>query len=1023
MLFILNLFNKPEKAISILCILFSFNLKIIAQPYTCPSDVIFLHTTSGPACTGCPLPTPIKVFNPLLPLSATNPTNSNIFPPTGSNGGGGLAFGTNIFASNPNPTFYTNPNGSTINWWNGTTWVNTGHNFPSINFGFGGGLIFGITGTPNNYGIWKYDGTGNATQLLTVTTSSFLCGDVVVDCNGDFYLLSILPAVLYKYNSSGTLQNTYPINGLPNSVSGSGAMAIVNGQIYINYSPPFATTGDVYVGSLNGSSINFIKSICQSPLLYGDFADCSECDPLNLNPGPSIGPVTASNNGPLACGTPTANASVTSSIANMSYFWSGPLISGPNTGSVITVNAPGIYTCVATTSLCPTQTFVVTTTVVASGNITAGLTSSNILNCTNLNSTLTASPSSTNLSYSWAGPGITSSMNDIAIVNQVGTYTVSISSLTNNCVGIATIAVTSNTTLPVITITNSGSMVCANTTITLSANGAQSYTWSTGQTANTVQFNATTPTVITVAGTDALSNCTSSSSISISVISVPVPIVSDTAKVCDGDSFTLNASAPQSSPNFYWSGPNGFNSTQAYNTINNSTSAMSGIYTVTATYLQGNITCQSSNTVLVNVKPHLSLNLANEIKACINQSLTVFGPGGASTYSWYFNNQLVSSNQDLFINSFSSLNAGNYSLEIDFNGCKSRDSVKLSYYPLPVLTTVLANTTICVNESHSFTLGINGGSGNFSYLINPSQNVSVINNSIQISYITASTVYSVVISDNACPNYSVIETFSVDVINPPYPVFAFDVNRKCEPLCLNLNSHLQPNEFIQYNFNNTIIVNEDNKTICLEAGAYNLTVTTIGQNGCKAEFSNYGLLEVYPKPIADFSYSSSTPVYEEDDNILFMDASHNASISTWHWYFNSNTQWTSSQQNPSFTYPEPGNYLVTLLVTSDKGCKDTVSKTLTVEDNYAIYIPNTFTPDMDNLNDIFIPKGHGIKKYEMMIFNRWGEKLFQTKSIDQGWDGTYHGSECKVDTYVWKINLITINGKGKELTGNINLIR
>lgn len=1018
---ILQIITKSSKrSIFFTFILLSLRFSSISQTYNCPSDNIFLFTTFN--CIGCPPPTPIKVFNPNLPLSATNPTNSSIMPPTGPSGSGGLAFGTNIFAPSPSPTFYTNSNANTIAWWNGATWVNSGHNFPSQNFGFGGGIFYGITGIQPNYSIWKYDGTTNATTIVTVS-SNYLCGDVVVDCNGDFYLLSFSPSALYKYNSMGTLLNTFPVTGLPATVSGSGAMAIVNGQIYINYSPPLATIGDVYVGALNGTTINFSKSICQSPLLYGDFADCSECNPLNFSPGPSFGPITVSNSGPLGCSTLTTSATVISTLANVNYLWSGPSILGTNTGSIITIGAAGIYTCIATTTVCPTQTFIVTTTITSTGSITPSIISSNILNCSNANSTLTANPSSTNLNYSWAGPGIVSTSSNIAVVNQAGVYSVSVSNPTNNCIGATTIAIINSTTVPNTNITASGTLVCSNSSITLLSSGAHSYTWSTNQNGNTIQINPTTSTTIAVVGMDSISNCTSSSSISINVISVPVPIVSNTVEICAGESFTLNASSSQAATSFNWLGPNGFSSSQSLNIINNSNPSYNGIYTVTATHTESNITCQNSNTVSVNVKAGLNFNLPSEIKTCNNQSLTISGPNGATNYNWYFYNQLVSTNQNVLISSFTFSNEGYYNLVIDFNGCFSSDSVKISSYAYPLLSTIPTGTTICSNGSYNFNLNVTNGSGNYSYLINPNQNVIYNTNSVSIYSITSSSIYTLVVIDKVCPNYSITETFSISVNSAPSPNFNYESNHKCEPLCLDLNSHLPTNAEIEYLFSNGTSINEDKKTVCFDAGVYTLTITTRDENGCVGEFSNFGVLEIYPKPIADFNYSPINPVFEIDESVSFIDASYHANISSWDWYFNSTAQWTSNQQNPNFTYPEPGNYIVTLLVTSDKGCKDTICKSLIVEDNFAIYVPNTFTPNNDGINDLFGPKGHGIIKYELMIYDRWGERIFSTSNFEEGWNGKYRNVECKEDVYVWKINITTNSYEAKELTGSILLMR
>jgi gliding motility-associated-like protein len=96
---------------------------------------------------------------------------------------------------------------------------------------------------------------------------------------------------------------------------------------------------------------------------------------------------------------------------------------------------------------------------------------------------------------------------------------------------------------------------------------------------------------------------------------------------------------------------------------------------------------------------------------------------------------------------------------------------------------------------------------------------------------------------------------------------------------------------------------------------------------------------------------------------------------------------------------------------------------ITVVEEQNLYVPNSFTPNGDGINDIFLPKGKGLTKYNLMIFDRWGQKLFETSEFTTGWDGEFKGQECKQDTYVWKITASFPQGKVKEYTGHITLNR
>jgi gliding motility-associated-like protein len=144
----------------------------------------------------------------------------------------------------------------------------------------------------------------------------------------------------------------------------------------------------------------------------------------------------------------------------------------------------------------------------------------------------------------------------------------------------------------------------------------------------------------------------------------------------------------------------------------------------------------------------------------------------------------------------------------------------------------------------------------------------------------------------------------------------------------------------------------------------------------------------------------------------------------WSWNFlidNRSRQIRS--ENTSLTFDNAGLYPVAFVVENSFGCKDTVIKTIKIEQDFVIYIPDVFTPNGDALNDYFLPVTRGINKYSMKIFNRWGEILFETANVEQGWDGSYRGEVCKQDVYAYKIILSSNTGDQKEYAGKVTLIR
>jgi gliding motility-associated-like protein len=126
----------------------------------------------------------------------------------------------------------------------------------------------------------------------------------------------------------------------------------------------------------------------------------------------------------------------------------------------------------------------------------------------------------------------------------------------------------------------------------------------------------------------------------------------------------------------------------------------------------------------------------------------------------------------------------------------------------------------------------------------------------------------------------------------------------------------------------------------------------------------------------------------------------------------------------SYTYLAPGTYTATQIVENSYGCRDTAKITIEILPEFNFYIPNAFTPTGNGLNDIFMPKIRGVKEYEFLIFDRWGQLFFKTNDITQGWDGTYKGSKCQQDVYVWKISFRDlVEMEYQTYVGHVTLIR
>jgi gliding motility-associated-like protein len=619
--------------------------------------------------------------------------------------------------------------------------------------------------------------------------------------------------------------------------------------------------------------------------------------------------------------------------------------------------------------------------------------------------TLTASGAS---SYTWSP--VPANTNTISVTPAATTvYTVMAGAAT--CSSIATWTV-SPVNIPTIGITGNFS-VCGGVPTTITANGASSYTWSNGAITAANSVTPASTTVYTVTGANG--NCTATAAATVNVNSSPTPTIQSNAPICIGQTLNLQGSGGIT---YQWNGP-GLNTTNQNPSISPAASSNGGTYTLTVTDANN---CSGSVTqnIVVNALPIVNTGGST---VCINQTLNL-SANGASTYTWTGPGGFFSTSQNPSITNAALSNAGQYTVMVtDANSCTNTAVANAGVNPIPT-PNASGNSPVCVNDI--LTLSASGGlnyswsgpNGFFSSLSSPTLLVNSVN---------ATGNYNVIVSDAIGCSSSTIVSVAVNAL--PNPVISANLNKGCAPLCpqfVCMNSTSLAS--CGFNLGNGEIVNNDTANTCYtHSGTYTITAGVTDVNGC-TNTATY-TVKVDPVPVADFNFSPVRPVVNGESDVYFTDASHNATITAWSWYFTNTAEFTSTSQNPHFMYEEPGDYLVVLVVKTDKGCMDTIIKSIHIYEDYGLYVPNVFTPNDDGLNDVFQPKGFGIAKYELQIFDRWGELLYTTKEFNQGWDGTRQKKKDVVygtvaeGVYTWRILVTNVFGDAKELTGHVTLIR
>ncbi|MFN5982990.1 MAG: T9SS type B sorting domain-containing protein [Fluviicola sp.] len=436
-----------------------------------------------------------------------------------------------------------------------------------------------------------------------------------------------------------------------------------------------------------------------------------------------------------------------------------------------------------------------------------------------------------------------------------------------------------------------------------------------------------------------------------------------------------------------------------------------GNYTVEVFDFTG---CQVNSLAIINSPTPIinSVTITDENCGLANGEITINATSPSGSSLEYSIDNGVSQQTNA---TFSALSGGTYPIVvIDAAGCQAtQNATVLSSGGDQVL--VDADFTTC--SGTSIVLNAFGPNINLATIV---WDNGVTNNTPFTA--TTTTTYSVTAEDNnGC-----ISTEDVIVTVTPAPVFTLNptTSSGCSPLNVNFIATSPLGSSISWEFSNGVSFSSGNNhnVTFTNPGCVDLAVS-VTNNGCTAVQSFPSIACVSQGPEASFVFNPTT-LSLENTTANFINTSTNAT----NYFWNFGNTGFSILENPTHDFPsEAGFYTTELIATDANGCTDTASVIIQVEDEIIYYIPNSFTPTGDEFNEIFTPiftSGFDPANYKFMVFNRWGEILFETTDHKIGWDGTYAGKIVQDGIYVYLIEYKSSVTDAKfEVTGHFSLLK
>ena len=613
-------------------------------------------------------------------------------------------------------------------------------------------------------------------------------------------------------------------------------------------------------------------------------------------------------------------------------------------------------------------------------------------------------------SYFWNGSETTEDLTGLV----GGTYSVTVTDA-HFCTDTASVTLTEPSAPLAVSITGTDVLCYGDNSGTVDitvSGGTIDYTYLWSDSSTTEDLPNVYEGTYTVTVTDA-HFCTETASITIAQPPKPLngEIIGTTDILCFGESTgaaDLDVTGGTPGYSYIWS---------SGQTTEDLSDVLAGTYTVTVT--DANL-CTFTTFVILNQPTNLLVNTSPTTTVCIGEAAPLFaqGIGGTFPYSYFWSNDDDSSSTTFYPTvpvtvSVTVTDAHNCTV-VGYININLHDSINI------VLST--NNDSICFGDPAIITATVTGGSGVFPYY----SNLGNIDSSIHdfIVYPNVSQTYYITVTDS-CTVPTASASIYFEVLPLPPNDFSSDIVSGCEPLTVHfIESSIDEGQTYLWDFGDNGTSTEKNpEHTFVNVETYDITLTVTSIYGCNNSVTNEDMITVHPNPEASFIANPQTVSIIKQ--LVFFE---NQSDYTDTCYGSFGDGSFSNETSPEHLYNSPGIYAVQLIIATQHGCRDTAYSTpdIVVKDEFTFYAPTAFSPDQDGINEVFVICGSGIddKNFYLVIYDRWGEKVFESFDKEHGWDGKVKERKMAENgIYTWMVIYQDLQGIEHKETGAVTLIR